>query len=290
MNFKVDHFSIWQRIFYRLVRPVLTDSAYANMSLQRWLNGGNIGCPQTFNEKLQWLKVYNRNPQFCIFADKLSVREYVKEKLGNNYLNELLGVYSSVSDINWSKLPKSFVLKATHGSGMNIFVNEKDSFDKTAAIAKLRYWLKADYSLMGREWIYKNVPRRIIAEQFLRDAEGCIPKDYKVFCFEGEPYCIQVDINRFSDHRRAYFDSDWKRLPFTILYPHYDGEVNKPKYLAAMLEAAKRLSENIPFVRVDFYSLPELIFGEMTFYPGNGTEPFDPPEWDQHLGDKLILF
>lgn len=238
---------------------------------------------------MQWLKIHDRNRRYVQLADKYAVRAFVEEKIGKDFLNDLLGVYDTPAEIDWAALPDCFVLKATHGSGMNILVNDKSALDQPKVAAQLRRWLKTDYSRKGREWVYRDSRRRIIAERFLHDASGQIPQDYKVFCFNGEPQYIQVDLGRFGHHRRAFFDTAWQRQPFTILYEPNDGDVPRPLHLPAMMEAARTLAQDIPFVRVDFYALPKLVFGEMTFYPGNATESFQPPDWDLRLGDRLKL-
>lgn len=289
VNSKNDHFNFWQRAFYRIIRGNLSDVAYANMSLRRWFGGGNIREPKTFNEKLQWLKIYNRNPLWSKLADKYAVRDYVNERIGKDFLNDLLGVWDHPSEIDWSALPDSFVLKATHGSGTNILVKDKAVVDQFKIQEQLTHWLAMDYSQCGREWVYREIPRRIIAERFLYDATGGVPQDFKIFCFNGEPRYIQVDVDRFGDHRRAYYDVAWQRQPYTILHEQYDGDINKPQYIETMLKAARALAQDIPFVRVDFYALPKIVFGEMTFYPENGTGPFEPSEWDLRLGELLEL-
>ena len=284
-----DHFSLLQKIYYKLTRPMLTDRAFSQMSMNRWLGGGHLEDPRTFNEKIQWLKVFHRDPLFPKLADKYSVRETVEERVGSWILNELYQVCDDPRDIDWHGLPNSFVLKATHGSGMNVLVRDKSTIDISAVTEQLRNWLKTDYSRFGREWVYRDTSRRIIAEAYLVDANGAVPKDYKVFCFKGLPRYIQVDVDRFTNHTRAFYDLEWNQQPFTTLYPIASGSVSPPEHLRAMLAAAEKLAKGIPFVRIDFYALPRLVFGEMTFFPGNGTEPFDPPVWDATLGQMITL-
>ncbi|CAH2031086.1 conserved protein of unknown function [Trichlorobacter ammonificans] len=259
------------------------------MLLSRWFGRGNISNPKTFNEKIQWLKVFHRNLGYVKLADKYAVRNFVKEKIGNEFLNELIGVWDSPFELDWTALPVQFALKCTHGSGMNLLIRDKFSVDQVEINKQLSCWLLMDYSKLGREWVYKDIPRRIIAERFLTDYDGQIPKDYKIFCFNGVPRYIQVDVDRFEKHRRAFFDTSWKKQPFCLYCESYNNDLPKPKYLDVMLDAAQTLSENMPFVRVDFYAIPQVIFGEMTFFPGNGTENFYPSEWDLLLGDMLVL-
>lgn len=289
MNLRKDHFGYLQRVFIDAFGYILSDATYANMSLLRWFGGGNVYNPKTLNEKINWLKVFYRNPLLVRLADKYSVRDYVKDKLGDMFLNELIGVWDNPFEIDWSALPMQCVLKCTHGSGMNVFIKDKNVVDQCGIQQQLSCWLKEDYSKLGREWIYKDIPRRVIGERFITDNKDCVPLDYKFFCFNGEPRYIQVDVDRFGNHRRVFFDTYWKRQPFSLHYECFDGELEMPKYLNIMLEAAQKLSGNIPFVRVDFYAIPQVIFGEMTFFPGNGTENFYPSEWDLLLGNMLIL-
>lgn len=235
------------------------------------------------------MKIHDRNPLYVQLADKYTVRSFVEEKIGKEFLNELLGVYESPSEINWSALPNSFVLKATHGSGMNILMEDKTDTNLSQIQKQLARWLQVDYSKLRREWVYRDIPRKIIAEHFLYDANGKVPLDYKVFCFNGEPRYIQVDVDRFGDHTRAYFDTKWERQPFSILYEQYTGHVDQPIHLDTMIGAARALARDIPFVRVDFYALPKLVFGEMTFFPECGTGVFAPTEWDLNLGQMIRL-
>lgn len=289
-TFATNHFNLFQRIFFRCVRSVLTDKQHAQVTLARSLGKwADIDNPITFNEKIQWLKVYGRNPAYTRLADKYGVRDYVKERIGENFLNDVLFSGNNAIHIAWNTLPSSFAIKCTHGSGMNIIVKNVNDFDRASAIATLNRWLKTDYSRYGREWVYRNIAPQIMIERFLEDENGNIPQDYKLFCFNGDPRYIQVDVDRFGDHTRAYYDTRWQRQPFTILYEQFSGEVPRPPQLSVMLDAARKLAAGIPFVRVDFYSLPEIKFGEMTFYPEAGHGRFVPEEWDLRLGEELML-
>lgn len=289
MTFTKDHFNLAERILYRLSRRWLSDKKYAEWNLRRWLGGGNIDQPTTFNEKLQWLKLYNRDPAYQEMVDKYAVREFVTARIGQRYVNQVYGVYDSSHQIVFSDLPDSFVLKATHGSGMNILVKEKKDIEIEKACLKLDSWLGQKYENYGREWVYKNARPRIVAERMLMDSAGEPPNDYKIFCFHGVPHYIQVDLDRYTNHTRAFFDTNWEKQDFEILYDGTTKAVGRPTKLEEMLLCARALSAGIPFVRVDFYAIPEVIFGEMTFYPGNGYEPFRPVEWDKKLGLHLNL-
>ena len=245
--------------------------------------------PLTFNEKIQWLKLYDRNPLYPVLADKYAVREYVRDCVGEKYLNDLLGVYTSAEDIPFASLPDEFVLKVTNGSGWNIICPDKQALSWNSSKDKLNKWLRSDYYRLGREWAYKNIEPKIICEKFLRDERGKIPKDFKFFCFNGVPRLIQVDSERFEHHTRAFYDPQWNKLPFELLYPSHQEDMQKPGRLEEMLSVAASISKEIPFCRVDLYSLPRIVFGEITFYPGNGVETFKPEGFDAHWGEHIEL-
>lgn len=248
----------------------------------------NLNDPKTFNEKIQWLKINYRNPLYPICADKFAVRNFVKERIGSNVLNDLYCVYKSTKEIDYNELPKSFVLKVTHGSGQNIIVQDKSTIDETQINKKLDIFMKFNHYYSGREWAYKNIPPRIVCEKYLDD-NGKPPKDYKIFCFGGEPKIIQVDTDRFDEHKRSFYDIDWNKL--NVVYKYKDaGTIDKPHTLNTMLEYAGKLSSEFPFVRVDFYEISDrVIFGEMTFYPENATVLFSPDEYNVMLGTYLKL-
>lgn len=284
-----DHFNFLQKLFYKFARHFISDQHYAQMSLKRWIGFGDVSNPQTFNEKIQWLKLYWKRPEYSDYADKFKVRRLVEEKIGTKYLNICYRSYLDASEIDFESLPSSFVIKTTHGSGMNIFVTDKVNLNKKNVIMQINKWLTTDYSSTGREWIYQAIQPRIIIERLLKDGRGDLPKDFKVFCFSGIPKYIQVDVDRFSNHTRAFYDIDWVRQPFTILFENFQGDIPRPDSLTEMLECARVLAKGIPFVRVDFYLLDRVYFGEMTFYPENGAGFFDPIEWDRKFGDELEL-
>jgi len=222
--------------------------------LNRWLGGGGcIDNPKTFNEKIQWLKLYNRNPKYSKLADKYAVRDYVSRKIGDQYLNELYALYDKPAQINFDKLPNSFVLKATHSSGANLIVLDKSSLDEQKVRATARQWLADNYYQAGREWIYKDIPPRIVCERLLIDDQGKMPMDYKVFCFNGEPHFIQVDVDRFENHTRVFFDTEWLKQEFELLYESAAQVIERPHNLVEILELAQKLAGDIAFVRVDFY-------------------------------------
>lgn len=247
--------------------------------------------PVTFNEKLQWLKVYNHNPKLTIYADKYAVREHIANTIGKEYLIPLIGVYDSFDEIDFSALPNQFVLKCTHDSGSVIICKGKSTFDAKMARKKLNRCLNRNIYYPTREWCYKNIKPRIICEQYMVDESGLELKDYKIFNFNGEPQMIQVDYNRFVEHKRNLYTTDWEYIDAAIQYPADPNVmIVKPNKLDEMLECARILSKGIPHVRTDFYSIEDKIyFSEMTFYHGSGYEQFTPEEWDYTLGSWLEL-
>ena len=253
----------------------------------------NLEFPKSFNEKLQWLKLHNRNPLYTIMVDKYLVRKYIGEVLGEEYLIPLVGAWDSVDEIDFDALPDQFVLKCNHNSGLGMCIcKDKSKLDMAAAKRELKKGLMQDYYLTGREWPYKNVPRKIIAEQYMEDAGSSDLKDYKFMCFNGRVRCSFVCSDRFSGKglHVTFFDREWNVMPFERSYPSVKEGIEKPKSYEKMVYLAEILSADIPFVRVDFYEINgKIYFGELTFFPGDGFEAFQPEEWDYTLGSWLDL-
>ena len=251
----------------------------------------NLENPKTFNEKLQWLKLYDRKLEYIKMVDKYEAKKYVENLIGKEYIIPTIGIYDKFEDIDFEKLPNQFVIKCTHDSGGIVICKDKNTFNKKEAKKKIQRALKRNYYYSKREWVYKEIKPRIIIEEYMVDESGLELKDYKIFCFNGEPKFIQVDFDRFSTHKRNIYTLDWKLLNFSIEYPSdLNRTINKPINLKKMIQFAKELSKNIPHVRVDFYSINEKIyFGELTFYHGAGYERFKPIEWDKKMGDMIKL-
>lgn len=255
----------------------------------------NLDNPQTFNEKLQWLKLYNRRPEYTMMADKFLVRDYIAKTLGEKYLIPLLGVWDDPDEIDFDALPDRFVLKCNHNSGLGMCIcKDKSKLDLDKVRKGLRRGLKQDYYLTGREWPYKDIPRKIVCEQYMEDAKTGTLDDYKVFVFNGKALCIQVDYDRFTDHHRNFYTTNWEYMPFTTCYPTNPNHVvERPKELEKMLGLAEKIAKelnNSPFVRTDFYIVDgHLYFGEITFYHGSGYKKFIPEEWDTTLGSWISL-
>lgn len=247
--------------------------------------------PVTFNEKLNWLKLYNRNPIFTVMVDKHAVKEYVSNLIGGKHVVKELGVYDSFDEIDFESLPNQFVLKTTHGSGGIAICKDKSSFDISKARKKLGDGLKENYYYQCREWPYKDVEPHIIAESFLSDGVNSILPVYKFFCFNGEPFLAQVIQNdKCSDETIDYVDMEWNLLPVKQNYPNSKIMLEKPSCLNEMIRICRSLTKGIPFVRCDLYVVQnQVFFSEFTFYSDSGFEPFYPKEWDTILGDKIIL-
>lgn len=250
----------------------------------------NLENPKTFNEKIQWLKLYDNSPLKTKLADKYLVREWIKENLGEEYLIPLLGVYDSFDEIDFDKLPDKFVLKANHGCAWNIIVKDKQKFDKKKAKKKFDKWMKRNYALKaGFEMQYKDIPPKIVAEAFIQDSKGEL-NDYKVLCFNGEPKFIWIDQGRFSNRTENIYDTKWNLQPFLLTYENSKEEVPPPKNLETMIEFARKLSKDFALVRVDFYNVDgKIYFGEMTFTSASGVDVFKPAEYDLKLGEMLEL-
>lgn len=248
--------------------------------------------PRTFNEKLQWYKLYYRNPLMQQATDKLAVRDFVAQRGLGHLLNDLLAVYDRADQIDFDSLPAAFVLKATHGSGMNIICPDQAALDQPACRQQLDRWLRTDFYRPGREWSYKNIPRKIIGEQFLTNEEYGELIDYKFYCFGGKPHTIFVCSERFSADgvKHQCFDTAWQPLPVLKGHVRSNLSLPRPRPFDEMLAIAGKLSAGFPYVRVDLYLVQNrIIFGELTFYPDCGRIPFTPPEYNRIYGDLFVL-
>lgn len=248
--------------------------------------------PQTFNEKIQWLKLYDRRPEYTMMVDKYAVKDYVAGIIGQEHIIPTLGVWDRPEDIDFDMLPQQFVLKTTHGGGSCgvIICKDKSVFDINAALEKLHEAMNQNIYAGAREWAYKNVRPRIIAEKYIIESNGEL-NDYKVFTFGGEPKLIELDYNRYKGHQRNLYDFNWNRIEATIQYPSDEKRVfDKPSVLNDLYDYSKRLSECIPHVRIDYYIIDSHIyFGEMTFYHGSGVEKISPRWFDLQLGEWIKL-
>lgn len=253
----------------------------------------NLKNPRTYNEKLQWLKLFYRKPDYYQYVDKYEVRSYISETIGEEYLIPLIGVYNKVEDIKWETLPNKFVLKCTHGSGTNIICFNKDELDIKSTEIKLNNWMKKNW--YGREWPYKNARPRIICEKYIKeDKDSNVElRDYRFFCFNGKPKFIAVDLSITNKKRtrRNLYDLEWNLMDGEITYPkELTIKIEKPSKLDQMIELSKNISKNFPHARIDFYQIKDkVIFGEITFYHQSGLGEFRPPEFEGEVGKYLKL-
>ena len=251
--------------------------------------------PVSFNEKIQWLKLYDRRPEYSIMVDKYEVKKYVTERIGEKYIIPTIGIFNEFDEIDFKKLPEQFVIKCTHDSGGLVIVKDKERLNIQAAKRKITRCLNVNYYYLGREWAYKNVKPRIIIEKYIEDPSSKYSEgglfDYKIFCFDGIPKIIQVDFNRFIEHKRNLYTPDWNYINAQIEYPTDPNFiVEKPAVLDEMLSLASKLSMGIPLVRVDLYCIQnQIYFGELTLYHGSGTERFIPESFGKEMGSYIKL-
>lgn len=256
-----------------------------------WLSRKNQ--PKTYNGKLQWLKLYDRQPIYTTMVDKSAAKEYVASIIGEEHIIKTLGVWERFDDIDFDALPRQFVLKTTHDSGGVVVCRDKATLDREAARQKLEASLRRDYYLGTREWPYKDVSHRILAEEYMVDESGYELKDYKWFCFNGEPRALFIATDRSNpdeDTKFDFFDADFRHLPFTNGHPNASRPIAKPTSFEEMKTLARKLSQGMPHLRVDFYDINgKIYFGELTFYHWSGFVKFEPKEWDTTFGDWLDL-
>lgn len=247
--------------------------------------------PVTFNEKLQWLKLHNQNPEYSKMVDKYEAKKWVSERIGDEYNIPTLGVWNSFDEIDFTQLPNQFVLKCTHDSGGLVICKDKSHFNKAKAKKKIEASLKRNYFLVGREYPYKAVKPKIIAEQYMEDTTTKELRDYKIFTFDGIAKALFISSDRQSGQTTAdYFDINFKPLDFTWGYLHSKVLPSKPKSFDQMVKAAECLAKDTVELRVDFYEVNgKAYFGEMTFFDGSGFDEFHPEEWDKKFGDMIKL-
>lgn len=280
-------------LVYRLLKH-MPDKLY--ISLQYYYTTGkilNLSNPKTFNEKLQWLKLYDRNPLYTNLVDKYLVRAYIEKQIGKQYLIPLVGVWDKSEDINFKKLPDSFVLKCNHDSKSTRIFKDKSNLDIKEIQSFYNNRLNQNAYYYGREWPYKNVKPKIIAEKFIVERENDDLKDYKVMCFGGKAKLIQVHAGRFKGkniYTQDFYDCDWKKLPITQGVQNSDVVLEKPQFLDEMLRLSECLSNGIPQLRVDWYhDGSQLFFGELTFFDASGYDEFSPDEYNYIVGSWIDL-
>lgn len=263
------------------------------LKIQYYLKLGerlNLKRPVLYNEKLQWIKLYDREARYATFVDKIDVRTFVSGVIGDTYLIPAIQMADRAEDIDWASLPNRFVLKCTHGSSCNIICRDKTALDIDAAMGDIRAYMRRNWFDTSREWPYKDVKPRILIEEFLESGTGDVPLDYKIMCFHGKPYYIIVDVDRYQGHKRNYYDPDWNLVPIFNRHPNYDGDIPRPEKLDEMLKIAEKLSKGLRHIRIDLYAiLGKVYFGEMTFFHGYGMEVFRPRDFERHMGDLIEI-
>lgn len=281
-------YNIYKRFFIRNV----SDKAYLEaLYAAAFGKKLNLEAPVTYNEKLQWLKLYDRNPEYTSLVDKYDVKAIVAAIIGEDYIIETYGIYNSFEQIDFSTLPNKFVLKCTHDSGSIVICNNKEDLSFADSRKKLEKRLHNNPFWDSREWPYKNVQPRIICEKLLENDDKSEILDYKFMCFNGEPKCVFICSNRLENNLCVdFYDMEWNHMPFQRHYPNNPKAFAKPLNFNLMIELSKKLSAGKPHVRVDFYEVNgKVYFGELTFFPGSGVEEFSPESYDELFGSWINL-
>lgn len=254
----------------------------------------NLEHPTSFNEKLQWLKIYDHNPIYTQMVDKLAAKEYVRSIIGDEYIIPTLAIWDSIPDIDISQMPEQFVIKTTHDSGGLVICRNKELFDETAALKKISKSLRRNYYMEHREWPYKNVPKRIFAERYLQDSSNGGLRDYKFYCFSGEPQFLYLSqgLENHATANISFLTLDWKIADFGRSdFEPFEILPNKPDNFGEMIDIARQLSQDMSFLRVDLYNVNgHIYFSELTFCPCAGMMVFVPDEADYQIGQYLNLF
>lgn len=250
----------------------------------------NLDNPKTYNDKLQWLKLHDRKPEYTTMVDKYAAKDYIASKIGSEHIIPTLGVWKKFKDIDFDSLPNQFVLKSTHDCGGLVICKDKSKLDKREAKEKIERCLKRNYFWNGREWPYKNVKPRIIAEKYMKDDKTDWLVDYKFFCFNGEPKFMYCSMDKADDPRTDFFDMDYNRLDMRMRDPNSEIPPPKPEKFEEMKALAKILCKDIPHIRVDFYQVNNRVYaGELTFYHMGGFTKIYPEKWMDILGDWIKL-
>lgn len=269
----------------------LPDKAFSQLTfLLKHRSLPNLKHPILFNEKLLHLKLHDRNIHYKELVDKFEVRKLIEDKIGSEYIIPLIGLYDNANQIQFDLLPEKFALKLTNGSQHNLICTNKGELDWPKSIKKINKWLQHDFYKRTREWPYKGKQAKIIIEQYMIDGHGQL-NDYKFWCFDGVPKFVQIDIDRFHNHKRDFYDVNFEnKLPFKITYPRSASIMTKPIQYEKMVDLVSTLAEGLKFARIDLYNLDgKIYFGEITFYPGNCNEPITPIKYEKEIGSYLNL-
>ena len=279
-------------ILRRTIGPYMNDKSFIKWEyFSGMAKFPNLDNPKTFNEKLQWLKINDIHEEYAHMVDKATAKDYVRRIIGDKYIIPTLGIWDKFEDINFDLLPDQFVLKTTHDSGGVVVVPDKSKLDISYVSRKINKSLSNNYFLQHREYPYKYIRPRIIAETFMANQNSHELTDYKFFCFNGKCKMLFVATDRsIGDVKFDFFDAEFKHLPFKQGHPWSDKILQKPKGFEEMIEISEKLSKGFPHLRVDLYNINgNIYFGELTFFHFSGNVPFVPQEWDYKIGEWLDL-
>lgn len=258
--------------------------------LRKFRKVANFRNPKTFNEKINWRKLYQRDPRIVIFADKLAVKDEITKLIGEQYIIPTLWSGDDAEDIPFPDLAPPYVIKTNHGCGDSIFVRSSENVDKQNICKKINAANQKKYGVERCEWAYQHIPHKILVERMLFMPDGNVPDDHKFFVYNGKVHFVQFDTGRSGAHEMAFFDREWTKLPFTKGNPRTEHYIPKPQHYDLMIELAEKIGIQFDFVRVDLYNLPEgVFFGEATFYPAGGLGLFHPSEWDAKVGEPWVI-
>jgi len=289
-SFNIDNISIYDENYKNKIFEICKNDL-VNWYIRKIKNSNfNIENPKSYNEKIQWMKLYDNSPLKTQLTDKYLVRNWIKEKIGEKYLIPLYGVWDSFDEINFDLLPEKFVLKTNHGCGFNIIVKNKSELNIEKIKEKINKWMKINYALKYFEFQYLNIEPKIIAEKYIENFDGDV-YDYKVFCFNGKAESIMFLRDRKRKLKMSFYDLNWNKLNYTYTYQMDDTTIPKPKNLELLVELAEKLAEGFPHVRVDFYILNDgsIKFGEMTFSTMSGVCKWNPEKINKYFGDLIKL-
>jgi len=271
---------------------LLPDKIYLKLKYFLKLNKKlNLDYPVTFNEKLQWLKLYNRKPEYSVMVDKYRMRSYVADRIGLGHTVPLIGVWEDPAEIDFDKLPNKFVLKCNHNSGLGMCIcKDKSNLDVKKVKSELKKGLRQNYYLTGREWPYKDVPRKVFAEEYLEESQSDVLTDYKFFCFNGVPKIMYISQDNAKEPHTDFFDMDFNHLNIRMKDPNSEISPNKPKQFEKMKQLATILAKDVAHLRVDFYVVNDNIYvGELTFFHNSGFSNITPEQWENTLGEWIKL-
>tara|TARA_Y100001954_G_C15761309_1_gene579278 strand:+ start:691 stop:1566 length:876 start_codon:yes stop_codon:yes gene_type:complete len=284
------------KLTYRLVnylgiRFLLKDEIYINLQY-RFFTGKklNLVNPKLFSEKIQFLKLLHKDQDFSEYVDKYEVKKLINKKIKGLNTFKTLDICDSIDELNFPSLPKSFVIKCTHDSGSTTIVKDKSEINNNSLKRKYNKYLKRNYYYKGLEYVYKNIKPRIIIEEFYKNENETQIIDYKFFCFNNEPKLVQLDTDRFTNHKRTFFDMNWNKLDLKLIYQADNKTIKQPNQFDRMVSFARQVCKlvNSPFLRVDLYVIErKIFFGEITFYPEGGYSLFEPIDFERKLGTKI---